>query len=316
MLDFNSLYPSIIQEYNLCFTTVERPAIPLKNYLYAPAKAKGKTAKKRVIETEEQKKGGNVQQDEDEALQERLQQIPDLPQIRDEKQWGILPRVIKHLVDCRKEVKNQLKYEKNKSNREALDIKQKAFKLVANSMYGCLGFKQSRFYAQGIAALITKQGRSILENSVSVVEGENFEVIYGDTDSLMIYPKKPTILEIVAVGERIKLLVNKKYRKLVIDIDGLFKNMLLLKKKKYAALKLENLPDFFTCENKEAFQPKWYTEMKGLDLVRRDWSDISRNTGKEVLNIILKGGEESELLKNIHDRLTRLSNSPPLLAQA
>ena len=40
MLDFNSLYPSIIQEYNLCFTTVERK--PTKTFDGAPAKKGGK----------------------------------------------------------------------------------------------------------------------------------------------------------------------------------------------------------------------------------------------------------------------------------
>lgn len=33
--------------------------------------------------------------------------------------------------------------------------------------------------------------------------------------------------------------VNKKYRCLEIDLDGLYKRMLLLKKKKYAAVKVQ-----------------------------------------------------------------------------
>lgn len=67
--------------------------------------------------------------------------------------------------------------------------------------------------------------------------------------------------------------VNKLYRQVELDVDGVFKYMLLLKKKKYAAVSISRLPngEFITQQ-----------ELKGLDIVRRDWSQISAEGGKYV----------------------------------
>ncbi|OBS59818.1 hypothetical protein A6R68_09055, partial [Neotoma lepida] len=124
LLDFNSLYPSIIQEFNICFTTVQRVASDAQ----------------KATEDEEQ------------------EQIPELPDPN--LDMGILPREIRKLVERRKQVKQLMKQQDlNPDLVLQYDIRQKALKLTANSMYGCLGFSYSRFYAKPLAALVTYKGR-------------------------------------------------------------------------------------------------------------------------------------------------------------
>jgi len=75
-----------------------------------------------------------------------------------------------------------------------------------------------------------------------------WQVIYGDTDSIMINTNSTAIEEVMKLGAEVKRQVNKRYRMLEIEIDGIFKCMLLLKKKKYAAVKLERTRDGQTAE--------------------------------------------------------------------
>ena len=78
---------------------------------------------------------------------------------------------------------------------------------------------------------------------------------------------------LLTAPDQVKAEVNKMYKLLEIDIDGVFKSLLLLKKKKYAALVVEQQAD-------GRYSTK--QELKGLDIVRRDWCDLAKECGKYV----------------------------------
>ncbi|KAK2859391.1 hypothetical protein Q5P01_004011 [Channa striata] len=184
LLDFNSLYPSIIQEFNICFTTVQREAY-------------------------------NAQRKNEEDEPEEVPEIPD-----SNLEMGILPKEIRKLVERRRQVKQLMKQQDlNPDLYLQYDIRQKALKLTANSMYGCLGFSYSRFYAKPLAALVTHKGREILMHTKDMVQKMNLEVIYGDTDSIMINTNSKSLDEVFKLGNKVKAEVNKLYKLLEIDID-------------------------------------------------------------------------------------------------
>lgn len=249
VMDFNSLYPSIIQEFNICFTTVNRDP-------------------------------------------ENIDELPDVPE--SDKAQGVLPRLLATLVERRREIKKIMATEKDPHKKMQCDIRQQALKLTANSMYGCLGYVNSRFYAKPLAMLTTNKGREILMNTRQLAESLELSVVYGDTDSVMIDTGCLTYAEAIKIGQDFKKLVNERYRLLEIDIDNVFKKLLLHAKKKYAALNVNHTKD-----------GKEFTvlEIKGLDMRRREFCPLSKEISTHVLNIVLSDKDSETALGDIYEYL-------------
>ncbi|XBW38685.1 hypothetical protein QEN19_004273 [Hanseniaspora menglaensis] len=273
VMDFNSLYPSIIQEFNICFTTVERDQFLT------------------TLDSSDDKK------DEEEAEEV----LPEYPSKQDQ-QMGVLPKLLNTLVERRKAVKGLMATTTDQSKKNQYDIKQQALKLTANSMYGCLGFKQSRFYAKPLAMMITNKGREILQHTRQLAENNaNLQVVYGDTDSVMINSRCNNYNDAIKIGESFKQLVNKQYGSLEIDIDNVFQRLLLTAKKKYAAL---------NCYwDKGANKLATKLEVKGLDMKRREYCPLTKKTSEDVLNLLLSELDEEDSLNKIYDYLEDVSTN-------
>ncbi|KAM7200278.1 putative dna polymerase [Rhypophila sp. PSN 637] len=252
VMDFNSLYPSIIQEYNICFTTVDRS-----------------------------------------ASSEEEDVVPEVPAEQDQ---GVLPKLIATLVSRRRAVKSLMK-DKTATPEELAtwDIKQLALKLTANSMYGCLGYTKSRFYARPLAVLTTYKGREILRSTKELAESNSLQVIYGDTDSVMINANVDNVADALKVGNEFKKAVNERYKLLEIDIDNVFRRILLQAKKKYAAINLVEVDGKFVEK----------MEVKGLDMKRREYCALSKEISSKLLNEILSGDDTEVSIQRIHEYLRK-----------
>ncbi|KAI5122485.1 hypothetical protein M0805_001394 [Coniferiporia weirii] len=235
-LDFSSLYPSIMMAHNLCYTTL---------------------LDKNTIDRLKLVKGVDYSQTPNNDLF-----------VTKERRKGLLPSILEDLIAARKRAKADLKKETDPFRRAVLDGRQLALKISANSVYGFTGATIGKLPCLPISSSVTSYGRQMIEKTKQEVEAEyciangrehDAEIIYGDTDSVMVKFGPQDLATVMQMGSEAADFVTAKFVKPIkLEFEKVYFPYLLISKKRYAGL-------YWTKTEK-------YDKMdsKGIETVRRD----------------------------------------------
>ena len=164
--DFASLYPSSMISHNLSPDTLITNPQDLK------------ITKHQTIDIGNGEKYHFVLPEE---TSEEDKHNPDVQKNR--KGRGILPRILIHLLQSRKDVKKRMAKETDPFKKSLLDGLQLSYKLTCNSIYGQCGSSVSAIACKPVAAATTSIGRELLEfagqKALETFPGS--ELVYGDS---------------------------------------------------------------------------------------------------------------------------------------
>lgn len=105
---------------------------------------------------------------------------------------GIIPKYIKELFPERAELKaKRNKFDPDDHEYHVWDRKQAAVKVLMNSFYGVMSNDWWRLGKYGLGDAVTSTARYALWKGKQTAENNGFDVIYGDTDSVMISLAEP-----------------------------------------------------------------------------------------------------------------------------
>ena len=247
---------------------------------------------------------------------------------------GVIPGLLKRWYAERKEMQGRLKEAINAGNKieeEYWDKRQLVKKINLNSLYGAILNSGCRFFDKRIGQSTTLVGRQIAKHMAAkvneIITGEynhvGKAVIYGDTDSCyfsaygtlkkdidsgVIPWTKETVIQLYdQIGEE----VNNTFQQFMLDAFHVPKTRgevikagreivgsksLFITKKRYAVL-------YYDKEGKRADVDGKPGKIKamGLDLKRSDTPEFIQNFLSDVLEMVLMGKPEQEVLDAISE---------------
>ncbi|CDW90396.1 dna polymerase delta catalytic subunit-like [Stylonychia lemnae] len=258
-LDFASLYPSIMMAHNLCYSTLI-PNNRVKNYnpeMYVKT-PNGDYFMKQTVKK------------------------------------GLLPMILEELISARKRARQELAKATDPFVKAVLDGRQLALKISANSVYGFTGAQVGQLPCLAISSSVTAYGREMIEATRAYVlnkyckkNGYEFDsqVIYGDTDSVMVKFGVESITEAMKLGQEAASYVSQFFEHPIkLEFEKVYCPYLLMNKKRYAGL-LWTKPDKYD-----------KIDAKGIETVRRDNCGLVKEAVQKSLDLLLINKDKDKAL--------------------
>jgi DNA polymerase I/DNA polymerase-2 len=236
VMDFRSLYPSIIATFNISPETFNCECCRKDGYM-----------------------------------------VPETKYWFCKKRKGFVSTVIREVIERRAEIKElMIKLKRGSEEWSRLNNEQIAVKTIANATYGYFGFAGSKWYCRQCAQSSAAFGRFYIKKVISEAEKEKFTVIYADTDSMFVKTRGSLIKKVNVFLKKI----NKKLPGIIeLNLQGIYTRGIFIPrgvgpgtaKKRYALI-----------------DEKGVLTIRGLEKVRRDWSNVAKATQERVLKLVLE----------------------------
>ena len=324
--DLNSLYPSIIMQYNMSPETIisgKTSGISVDKIL--DAKAEGKTF---LLDYPGECVASNGQH----FRTDRKGILPSIIEGMYTERVGIK----RAMLNAQQELQKVDKNDKQELYRIERDIsinenQQMSIKLLLNSLYGALGNKYFRFFDQRIAEAITLTGQltirwaelainSYLHTVLQPTKAKDY-VLAIDTDSVYVClndlvtavnPKNPIDFLDTVCAEKLEPVLEKSYAELY-DLLGGIENKMVMAREVIADVgiwtaKKRYILNVHDNEGVRYAQPK--LKIMGIEAIKSSTPAPCREALKKIFTVIV-AGDEGKVQESISQFKTYFKSLPP-----
>jgi len=210
---------------------------------------------------------------------------------------GILPAMLDELFPRREEAR-----------RAGDEVAAFAIKILMNSFYGVLATPACRFHSPAVANAITAFGRQVLLWTRGRIEERGPRVLYGDTDSLFVEPGEGDAEAARAMGEAMAEELNRDVAAWIRERYGVESRLELQFERLYLKLLLPPVRGSARGARKRYVglveeEGRRETVFTGMEVVRRDWTDLARQVQRELYERLFGDRPVVEYLEGVLEEL-------------